>query len=332
MVDATRKIAAFRGLYLGDLVAATPALRALRRGYPEAEVSLVSLPWAAALAPHLAPDVDRVIPYPGAPDLDGEGDESALDRFVEGMRAERFDLAVNLHGRGPQSTRLVASFGARRTAGFAGDGGGCPDLDVSVPWDAEEHEVRKLLLLAKEAGGAPGGENPRLRVRDQDRGRAVTLLGGAARESLAVLHPGASVEEKRWPAEGFGRAARGLLRQGYAVAVTGSGGESGLAERVLRLAPGALDLTGRTDLSTLIGLVSKADLLVSNDTGPAHLAYALGTPSVTIFGPSTDAGRWGPVAKEKHAVLPGDPISEVGAEEVLETARRLAHRRERVGA
>lgn len=329
MVDPVKKLAVFRGLFLGDLVAATPALRALRRGYPGAEISLVTLPWARALAPHLAPDVDRVIPYPGAPGLDGNDDEAALERFIEEMRAERFDLAVNLHGRGPQSTRLVAAFAARRTASFVGD---YPHLNVSVPWDAEEHEASKLLLLAAATGGVSDGDGPRLRVRDEDHRRAAILLRGGARVPLALLHPGASTEEKRWPATGFGRVASGLLQRGYAVAVTGSAGERGLSKSVCELAPGALDLSGKTDLSALIGLVSNADLLVSNDTGPAHLAYALGTPSVTVFGPSTDAGRWGPLDKDRHAVLLGDPISDVSVEAVLETAGRLSGGRERMGA
>lgn len=332
MVGAAEKMAVFRGLYLGDLVTATPALRALRRGHPEAEISLVSLPWAAALAPHLAPDVDRFVPYPGAPGLDGEGDEAALNGFIQEMRAGRFDLAVNLHGSGPQSTRLLSSFGARRTAGFVGGEGVYPHLDVSVPWDAEAHESRKLSLLAREAGGAPDGAGPHLRVREDDHRRAGMLLGDATGRPLAVLHPGASVDEKRWPAEGFGGVARGLLRQGYAVVVTGSEGESELAGQVRGLAPGVLDLAGQTDLSTLIGLVSKAALLVSNDTGPAHLAYALRTPSVTVFGPSTDVGRWGPLDRHRHAALLGDPISEVGADELLGIAEDLAGRHERVGA
>ena len=325
------KIAVFRGLYLGDLVAATPALRALRRGYPGAEISLVTLPWAAVLSPHLALYADRLIPYPGAPGLDGEGEEAALERFIGEMQAEGFDLAVNLHGRGPTSTHLVASFGARRVAGFVGGEGEYPELNVSVHWDAEEHETRKLLLLAEAAGGTSDGENPGLRVRGEDRRLAGALLGRNAGGPLALVHPGASVPEKRWPVEGFGRVAKGLLRRGYNVALTGSGGERELSQRVSELAPGVIDLTGRTDLSTLIGLVSRADLLVSNDTGPAHLAYSLGTPSVTVFGPSTDVGRWGPLNGERHAVLLGDPISEVGAEAVLETAGRLSAA-QRVGA
>jgi ADP-heptose:LPS heptosyltransferase len=170
VVEAAKKTAVFRGLYLGDLVAATPALRALRRGHPGAETSLVGLSWAAALAPHLAPDVDRFVPYPGAPGLDGDGDEAALDGFVEEMRAERFDLAVNLHDRGPQSTRLVASFGARRTAGFVGGEGDHPSLDVSVSWDGTDvgYLVRRMRCLLEDPEEARRlGEAGRRTIRER---------------------------------------------------------------------------------------------------------------------------------------------------------------------
>lgn len=323
------KIALFRGLYLGDLVAATPALRALRRGYPEAEVSLAALPWAGALAPHLPP-VDRLVPYPGAPGLDGwNGDEGGLRGFLATMRAERFDLAVNLHGRGPQSTRLVARFGARRVAGFAH--AEAPALDVAVPWEAEEQESLKLLLLAQAAGGEPAGTHPELRVRDEDDRRARELLPDP-RGPLAILHPGASVAEKRWPAEGFGSVARALLGRGYAVAVTGSAAEGGLARVIRGQAPSAVDLAGKTDLSVLISLVARAGVVISNDTGPAHLAYALRTPSVTLFGPTTDRRRWGPLDGGRHAVLFGDPVCAISAADVLESASVVGAERERVGA
>jgi ADP-heptose:LPS heptosyltransferase len=326
------KLAVFRGLYLGDLVAATGALRALRRGYPETEITLVSLPWATALAPHL-PYVDRLLPYPGAPGLDGGGDEEELEEFLARMRAERFDLAVNMHGRGPTSTELIVRFGARMTAGFTGTGITAPPLDVEVPWEAEEHESRKLLLLTEKIGGVSAGPEPELCVLEEDQRRARTLLPPGLRKPLALVHPGASVPEKRWPEEAFGSVAKGLIRHGYAVAVTGSSAEKKLTSQVADLAPGALDLGGQTDLSTLVALVAQANVLVSNDTGPAHLAYALKTSSVTTFGPSTDIRRWGPLSRRRHAVLFGDPILEVSADAALQRIEALdIVEQERVGA
>jgi ADP-heptose:LPS heptosyltransferase len=331
------KLAVFRGLYLGDLIAATPALRSLRRGYPQAEITLVSLPWAAALTPHLGDLVDRLLPYPGAPGLDGTGTAEELKEFLARARAERFDLVVNMHGRGPVSTRLVARFGAHRTASFVGEKeSDVPGLDVEVPWDAETRESRKLLLLAEKVGGAhtrayDSGE-PELRAREEDDRRALALLRRRPRKPLALLHPGASVPEKRWPGESYGRVAGGLVRRGYEVVLTGSGGEKELTQLVSEAAPGSLDLGGETDLSTLIALVARASVVVSNDTGPAHLAYALRTPSVTLFGPSTDADRWGPLDRERHAVVEGNPISSIPVEAVLRGVEALGARQERLGA
>jgi ADP-heptose:LPS heptosyltransferase len=254
------KLVVFRGLYLGDLVAATGALRALRYGYPWAEITLVSLPWASALAPHL-PHVDRLLSYPGAPGLDGGEDKGNLEEFLARMQAEKFTLAVNMHGRGPISTRLVARFGARRVAGFANQE--APALEVEVPWDAEAHESCKLLLLALLAGGAPMDPEPELGIRTEDDERARALLPAhLRRRPLALVHPGASVPEKCWPEESFRWAAEGLSRRGYAVAVTGSMGERELTYRVSEKATGSLNLGGKTDLSTLIALVGRASVVV----------------------------------------------------------------------
>ena len=322
-----QKLVVFRGLYLGDLVAATGALRALRRGYPRAEITLVSLPWARALAPHLA-HVDRLLPYPGAPGLDGTGDGGDLGEFLERVRDEEFDLAVNLHGRGPISTRLVVRFGARRVAGFANEE--APTLDIEVPWDAEAHESCKLLLLAEKARGASAGPEPELHVRTEDGERAHSLLPARLRRSpLVLVHPGASVPEKRWPEESFGWVAEGLSRRSYAVAVTGSAEEKELTHQVSEKVTGSLDLGGKTDLSTLIALVARANVVVSNDTGPAHLAYALRIPSVTLFGPTTDVERWGPLNRRLHTVLRNDPISEIPAEEVLKSVEGFGAGEER---
>ncbi len=174
------------------------------------------------------------------------------------------------------------------------------------------------------------GPEPELRVREEDDRRARALLPPG--RPLAIVHPGASVSEKRWPGEAFGRVAEILVRQSYAVAVTGSAQEKELTQRVSGLAPGAMDLGGRTDLSMLIALVARASVVVSNDTGPAHLAYALRTPSATIFGPSTDVKRWGPLNQRRHTVLFGNPISDVSADDVLQSIEALVAGQERLGA
>jgi ADP-heptose:LPS heptosyltransferase len=114
--------------------------------------------------------------------------------------------------------------------------------------------------------------------------------------------------------------------------VTGSAQEKELTQRVSGLALGAVDLGGRTDLSVLIALVAQASIVVSNDTGPAHLAYALRTLSATIFGPSTDVERWGPLNRKRHAVLFGNPISDVSADDVLRSIEALVAGQERLGA
>jgi ADP-heptose:LPS heptosyltransferase len=179
-----------------------------------------------------------------------------------------------------------------------------------------------------------GDAEPELDVRVEDERRARALLPIDPRKPLALVHPGASVPEKRWPGESFGLVAKGLLRRGYAVAVTGSSKEKELTCQVTSLAPGTVDLGGRTDLSTLVALVARSDVVISNDTGPAHLAYALRTPSVTLFGPSTDVERWGPLNRSRHAVLFGNPISEVSADAVVERVEGLVpgRKRERLGA
>jgi ADP-heptose:LPS heptosyltransferase len=323
-----KKIAVFRGLYLGDLVAATGALRALRRGHPRSEITLISLPWATALGPHLSPYVDRVLPYPGAPGLDGGGNRVDLEEFLVRMRDERFDLAVNMHGKGPTSTRLVARFETDKVASFVGGkGSSVPTLDVAVPWEGEAHESRKLLLLAENVGGVSAGPEPELRVCAEDEGRARALLPVNSLKPLALVHPGASVAEKRWKEEGFRRVAESLAHLGYTVAVTGSAREKELTRRVATYR--SLDFGDQTCLSTLIALVAQASLFISNDTGPAHLAYALKIPSVTIFGPSTNVERWGPLNRKRHAVLYGDPISSVSFNDVLHSVEELTTGRER---
>ncbi|MEV0808029.1 glycosyltransferase family 9 protein [Micromonospora sp. NPDC050200] len=266
-------ILVLRALGVGDLATAVPALRALRVAYPDRELALAAPAWLGPLV-DLVGGVDRLLP------TDGLGPRPWPPPPV----------AVNLHGRGPRSHRLLA--GAGRLLAFR-----CPEAGhLDGPrWRAGEHEVHRWCrLLAWYGIPADPGD---LALRRPAAGRTPT--------GVTVVHPGSKVPEKRWPAARFAALARGVADRGHRVVVTGSADERELAERVAAEAglPGSAVLAGGTDLGELAALVAHARLVVSGDTGVGHLATAYATPSVLLFGPVPPA-EWGPPAgRPRHRVL-----------------------------
>ncbi|GAA2194135.1 glycosyltransferase family 9 protein [Micromonospora lupini] len=270
-------ILVLRALGVGDLVTAVPALRALRAAYPDRELALAA---PAGLAPlvDLVGGVDRLVDTAG---LDGPPWPGPAP-----------EVAVNLHGRGPQSHRLLAASRPGRPVAFANADAGFGD---GPRWVDDEHEVDRWCRLLS------WYDIP------TDRGdlglRRPGSTGGPAGATL--LHPGSKVPAKRWPAERFAALARALDERGHRVLVTGSADEHGLAAQVAHaagLSPDAV-LAGRTDLGALAALVADARLVVSGDTGVAHLATAYGTASVVLFGPVPPAA-WGPPPdRPRHRAL-----------------------------
>ena len=261
-----------RALGLGDLLTAVPALRALRRARPAARLVLAAPAGLRELA-LLTGAVDELVPV---------GPLEALPPSVAGA-----DLAVNLHGRGPQSTALLAATAPRRLVSY-----GLPD---GPRWRADEHEVLRWCRLLEDSG---------LPADPADLHLPAPAVPAVVRGGTLV-HPGAAQVSRRWPVERWAEVARGLGAAGHDVRITGGAGERELAERVAAAAGLGEDrvLAGRTDLLGLTALVAAARLLVSVDTGVAHLATALGTPSVVLFGPTPPA-LWGPPpARRQHRVL-----------------------------
>ena len=196
-------------------------------------------------------------------------------------------LAVNLHGRGPQSTGVLRAALPGRLWAYEIPGG--------PRWDDGEHERARWCRLVRAYG--PQADPDELDVAPP------------AREPLAtgtvLVHPGAAYASRRWPAQHWAQVARTLAERGERVLVTGSAAERDLAVQVADLAglPGDAVLAGRTDLLELVALVAAARLLLSGDTGIAHVAVAVGTPSVVLYGPASPE-RWGPPpARRQHRVL-----------------------------
>ena len=270
------RVLVYRALGLGDFLTGVPALRALRGALPHQELHLAA---PAALDPlvRLAGVADRRV------------DARGLEPFA--WTGPPPELAVNLHGRGPQSHDLLRAVRPRRLVAFANTGAG----HTGPPWRADEHEVRRWCRLVSDELDVPA--DPRdLPLR---RPGPASAVPGAV-----VVHPGAAFEARRWPADRFAEVARWGAAEGLDVVVTGGSSEVDLARRVARLAglsEGAV-LAGRTDLLELAAVVAGARLVVCGDTGVAHLASAFGTPSVVLFGP-TPPPRWGPPEWGPHEVL-----------------------------
>ncbi|WP_434743617.1 glycosyltransferase family 9 protein [Micromonospora sp. SH-82] len=273
-------ILVLRALGVGDLATAVPALRGLRAAYPDRELALLAPAWLGPLV-DLVGGVDRLVP------LDG------LDADV-GWSGPPPTVAVNLHGRGPRSHRLLADVGAARLVAFS-----CPQAGHTdgPEWDGTEHEVRRWCRLLHWYGVPADPCDLALR----------RPVGAGVPDGTTVVHPGTKVEAKRWPAQRFAAVAAALGARGHRVVVTGSAAERDLAGWVTDragLPPGAV-LAGRTDLAELAALVARARLVVSGDTGVAHLATGYGTPSVVLFGPESPQ-VWGPPpGRPWHRVVRG---------------------------
>src|SRR5438067_3865530 len=198
------KVAVLRALKLGDLLCAVPALRAIRAAWPGAEVVLVGLPWARAFAERYRHYLDGFREFPGYPGLPERVPQvGRVPAFLAAMQAERFDLAVQLHGSGPYVNEVTLLFGARRAAGFYRPGDYCPDPETFLPWPEHGLEARRLLALVQFLGLPAAGEELEFPLTEADRAalRAVPGAGGLRPGGYACVHPGASVPERRWPPE-----------------------------------------------------------------------------------------------------------------------------------
>jgi ADP-heptose:LPS heptosyltransferase len=277
-------ILVLRALGLGDLLTGIPALRGIRRAYPDARIVLAAPERFRGLA-MLSGAVDAVEHTPG----------------LGGLRPLREPpaLAVNLHGSGPESiTDLVAlqprALLTHRHHAYPGLPG--------PPWRADVHEVDRWCGLLEWAG---------ISCIPEDLG-IPRPHGYPDRTGLVVIHPGAAYPARRWPADRFATVAAALHDAGHEIVITGDANEIELARAVATEAglPQTSVLAGTLDVLALVALIADCRLLICGDTGVGHIATATGTPSVLLFGP-TPPNRWGPRGKGRHVALwagdRGDP-------------------------
>ncbi|MDQ0575564.1 ADP-heptose:LPS heptosyltransferase [Agromyces albus] len=263
-----------RALKLGDLLVAVPALTALRRGFPEHRIVLATSGWLAPIV-ELLGTVDELLPTPG------------LSRPLD-VTAGSVDIAVNLHGRGPESGTLLHAVHPRRLIAHA------PDAPDGPEWIDGLLERERWARLVRSTGVPADADEVAIPAPD-----TVPSVVGAA-----VVHVGAFYGARRWPAARFAEVARALAARGERVVFTGGAEERERAAEVAALAgvPVTEVLAGRLDLTGFAAVIAAARLVVTVDTGAAHLASAYRVPSVVIFGPARPE-EWGPPTAGPHIVL-----------------------------
>lgn len=301
-------VLALRALKLGDLLVAVPALHGLRRAHPDHEVVLAAPGWLAPVAA-LVGSVDALLPTPG---LD---DPLPLDAGV-------VDVAANLHGNGPESRALIDALGARVRIVHRS-----PSDPDGPEWLDGILERRRWARLVSAYGA----------TADEDDVAIALPTTASPAPGAAVLHVGAFYGSRQWPVDRFAAVARALRSDGLRIVLTGGAADRERAEAVASAA--GLDedavLADRTRLDELAALVADASVVVSADTGAAHLASAYRTPSVVVFGPAP-VEEWGPpegphIALTDPAVRRGDAFAAtpdpallaVQADEVIAAARSV---------
>jgi heptosyltransferase-2 len=284
--------------WVGDAVMAVPALRELRRILSGARITLVARPWVAGLfeGEQLADDLIAA--------GDARGFIRKTNQFfrqARALRRERFDAAVLLQNA--FSAALVArAAGVRAIAGYPTDGRRAL-LDPIIPFEPgyeSLHQVRYYLNIAAELERRLTGESrvemdgarPALRVGGGQKARASDMLSGfgvTASRPIVVINPGATNSRaKQWLTERFAAAADRLaFGDGFQTVIVGAAGDVEAADKVARLMKSnAAMIAGKTDIAQLKAVLACASLVLSNDTGAAHVSAALGVPTVVVFGPT----------------------------------------------
>ncbi|GAB1542428.1 glycosyltransferase family 9 protein [Scytonema sp. NUACC21] len=280
-----KKIAVLRANAVGDFIFALPALEALRQTYPEAEIVLLGLEWHAAFLKNRPSPINRVVVVPRSRGVRGDAntqeDPAELAEFFAKMVEEKFDIAIQMHGGGRYSNPFVLRLGAQTTAGLK-----TPDavpLDLWVPYVYYQPEILRYLEVVSLLGAKTTQIEPQLTVTAEDLAEAQSVVS-VSNKPLVALHPGATDSRRWWSVEKFAAVGDAVADAGAEVVVTGTKSEQEIVVAVINsMKTKAHNLCDRLSLGGLAGLFKLCSVVVSNDSGPLHIAAAVRCATVGIY-------------------------------------------------
>ncbi len=303
-----KRLLVIQTAFLGDVVLTTPLFRALRRLHPGAHLAALVTPQAAPLVEE-DPHLDAILTY------DKKGGESWA-AAARKIRTGHFDAVLAPH-RSHRTSLLALASGARARVGFR-DAGFSWAYRRKVTRPMARHEVDRNLELLRGLGASPTAEDRVLHVgytEGEDRAVAAVLgeAGVSPGQALAGLSPGSVWATKRWNAEGFAAVGRALQGRGWRVALLGGPDDRDVAARVADgIGPGVVNAVGRTPLKALAAWMDRLRLLVTNDSSPLHVAAARDTPTVAVFGATTQDLGFAPFHRRSRVVEADVPCRPCG--------------------
>lgn len=288
-VEDVRRIVVLRGGALGDLLYAVPALYALAAAYPGAEITLLGSALHAELLRDRPGPVDEVAVLPVTRTDWNEPAQPAEAEFADRLRERPVDLAVQLHGGGAWSNPFLRQLNPRLSIGSRAEG--AAPLDRNLAYRFYQNEVLRALEVVGLAGAPPVVMEPCVELTPRDLAAADAVLGTVT-GPLVVVHPGANDSRRRWPAHAFAEIVTHCLDRGATVVIIGGPSDHVLVADLCSRVPVTANGDARadrlrtlvgSDMPTLCGVLARAAVLVGNDSGPRHLARAVGTATVGVF-------------------------------------------------
>ena len=298
--QSIKKIAVFRALQLGDMLCAVPAIRALRKAYPTAEITLLGLPWAKSFVERFNHYFDRFIHFPGCEGLSEQAyDEQSLRAFINQMKKEKFDLVLQMQGNGTIVNPLMFLFDAKYVAGFYNSESYVAS-DLFLEYPNHGPEIERHIALMNHLGIPSAGTALEFPLTEKDYKEYEALCVPIIEKKYIVVHPGSRGSWRQWPPKFFAALADYCIEQGFTVVVTGTNEEKEITKELLKcMQHQAIDLTGQTSLDAVAVLIQNAFILIANCTGVSHISSAVQTPGI-IISMDGEPERWASLDKKIH--------------------------------
>lgn len=274
---------------LGDTIWCTPALRALRQTYPDAHISVITSEIGAKVLEHNK-HIDEIYILSDSPIF-------SLFRFFFALKKSKFDVALIFHSSQRTILPFCALLEIPKIVGTAGMHKELDELLTHPLEKKEQHEIARRLEIVEAVGAHVSDYSLDLPVRKEDEDAVNRFLDGHGIPShipLIGLHPGAKNTFKQWEPKNFTEVGNRLHHHlGAQIFITGDHAEALLLLEIASKIPGAIPIAGELSIGVLTALIKRMSLFISNDTGPMHMAFAVGTPTIALFGP-TDPKLCGP--------------------------------------